>query len=352
MSLQPTPINKAVAEPTPDATPKRKLVPGWAKLTLKFVVTLLLVWWIVTQVEWNGFVDNLQHYSWGLIAATVFLWLTMLFTSVWKWDLLLGVHGLKYPYWLLYKWYMIAAFFNQFLPSMIGGDGYRIYKTLGNGKHRACAVLPVFIERATGLSSLLVMGTIGAGLDYAASGNTLSYWSLVVGCAWAVGMVVGGVCWFGGWFNKLAELKFCPSPIRSLIKHGDDYNRQPWAVIWSILLSFAFHAQRIVIFWLLVWGLGVEVTFNQIAVVAAATMVIGMLPISLGGWGLVDGSFMVLMGFYGVSPEAGLTATLMSRVTVVWVAIIGGVMYAVDKGKPEHGAVLSSQGSPATGDRP
>lgn len=340
MNMQPQTIETQT--PSAPADPaKRGRIPGWAKLTLKFVVTALLVGWIVTQVEWDSFIDNLDKYTWGPIVVVVLLWWAMLFPSVWKWQILLRVHGLKYPFWLLHKWYIVAAFFNQFLPSMIGGDGYRIYKTLGNGKHRACAVLPVFVERATGLSALLIMGTVGAGLDYAASGNTLSYWSLVVGLVWAAGMAVGGVCWFAGWFNKVAELKFCPSAVRSLIRHADDYNRQLGKVAWTLVLSFWFHAMRIVIFWLLVRGLGYEVTFGQVAVVAAATMVIGMLPISLGGWGLVDGSFMVLMGYYGVSPEAGLTATLMSRVTVVWVAILGGLIYAVDRGKPEHGKVVS-----------
>ena len=107
-----------------------------------------------------------------------------------------------------------------------------------------------------------------------------------------------------------------------------------------MVLSFWFHAMRIMIFWLLVRGLGYEVTFSQVAVVAAATMVIGMLPISLGGWGLVDGAFIVLMEMYDVPKEAGLTAQLMSRVTVAWVAIWGGVWLAVDRGQPESGAVI------------
>ncbi len=345
MSFQPRPIDETVVElEVPAATePKRGRISDWLKLTLKFVVTTLLIGWIVTQVEWNDFIENMKHYTWGPIAVVVFLWWAMLLPSVWKWQMLLRVHGLKYGFWLLYKWYMVAAFFNQFLPSMIGGDGYRIYQTLGNGKHRACAVLPVFVERATGLSALLIMGTIGAGLDYAASGNEFSFWSLIVGLGWVAGMVVGGVCWFAGWFNKVAQLKFCPSPVRSLIRHADDYNRQFGKVVWSLVLSFWFHVMRILIFWLLVRGVGFDVSFSQVAVVAAATMVIGMLPISLGGWGLVDGSFMVMMGFYGVSPEAGLTATLMSRVTVVWVAIIGGILLAMDRGKPDHGSVVEVQ---------
>ncbi|MEM9417730.1 MAG: lysylphosphatidylglycerol synthase transmembrane domain-containing protein [Planctomycetota bacterium] len=346
MNAEPQSIDEAAEE---TSAPKAQPLKKWLKLGLKFVVTSVLVGWIVTQVEWDGFVENLDRYTWGAIAVVVLLWWAMLFPSVWKWQMLLRVHSLKYRFWLLYKWYVIAAFFNQFLPSMIGGDGYRIYQTLGNGKHRACAVLPVFVERATGLSALLIMGTIGAGLDYAASGNELSFWSLIVGVCWAAGMGVAGVCWFAGWFGKVAEMKYCPSPVRSLVLYADDYNRQFWTVIWAMLLSFWFHVMRILIFWLLVRGLGYDVTFSQIAVVAAATMVIGMLPISLGGWGLVDGAFIVLMEMYDVPKEAGLTAQLMSRVTVAWVAIWGGVWLAVDRGQPERGAVIepSAEGDDA-----
>ncbi|MEM6855578.1 MAG: hypothetical protein AAF593_14320, partial [Planctomycetota bacterium] len=69
---------------------------GWLKLALKFVVTSVLVGWIVTQVEWDGFVENLDRYTWVSIVVVVLLWWAMLFPSVWKWQMLLRVHGLKY----------------------------------------------------------------------------------------------------------------------------------------------------------------------------------------------------------------------------------------------------------------
>ena len=101
---------------------------------IKLVVTVGLIGWILTQVDWAEFWAHLVSFQWWVIAVVMVIWAVALSVSVIKWQQLLRVHGLYYPLGLLHRWYFISYFLSQFLPSIIGGDAFRIYKTLQNGQ--------------------------------------------------------------------------------------------------------------------------------------------------------------------------------------------------------------------------
>lgn len=300
-----------------------------AWLLVRMAVTSGLLLWIAVSVDWDDFRQRLLLLPPAIIGLVLTIRLCGLFLSSWKWQVLLRVHALTYPYGTLTRWYAIGHFLSQFLPSMIGGDGYRVYKTLGNGRHRACAVLPVFVERASGLLALLFTGTIAALLDWSRSANALSGWVSVVAIALAAGALVGVLLVAAlNLVGRVLDWKRCPSAVRSLARHAGDYARHPREIVIATGISFVFQGSRIATFWLLLVGLGQDVGFAQVAVVTAVTTVIGMLPFSLGGIGLVDGSFIVLMTFHGVPEEAGLTVMLITRATALPMAMAGGLLYA------------------------
>lgn len=330
------------------ADPRGKSLKKRAWFFIKLVVTVGLIGWILTQVDWVDFWNNLISFQWWVITVVMVIWVVALSVSVMKWQQLLRVHGLYYPLGLLHRWYFISYFLSQFLPSMIGGDAFRIYKTLGNGKHRACAVLPVFVERASGLLALLILGAVSALVDWWITGNEFSYWATVVSAIGAGASVLGLIVVGGLRLDRrFVAWKRCPSALRSLHAHSADYFTHPRQIIIAAVISFVFHAMRVLVYWLFLFGLSGGDTewalpsFYAVAVVTAAMTVIGMLPISLGGYGLVDGSFMALMAFYGVPTEAGLTVMLMSRVTALPLAVLGGVLYSLDKSDSDVAATRS-----------
>ena len=274
----------------------------WAKL----LVTLGLLGFILTKVDWPQFWASLQGLEWWVIVAVLWIWAVALTLSVMKWQALLLVHGLYYPLGLLHRWYLISYFLSQFLPSMIGGDAFRIYKTLQNGKHRVCAVLPVFVERASGLSALLALGAVCAVIDWLLHRQTFSGWAAVVGVSGGViGLTMLAVAALLRLDRRLIGWPRTPSPIRSLLIHTGAYLNHPRQLLTAAWISFAFHGLRVMVYWLFLYGLGYPLPFTQVAIVTAATTVIGMLPISLGGFGLVDGSLIGLLYLYGVPTEAG-----------------------------------------------
>ena len=71
------------------------------------------------------------------LAAGAALVVVALLVSAWKWQLLLLAQGIEVPIPALFSSYLIGLFFNNFLPSNIGGDVLRVHDVARRTGHRA-----------------------------------------------------------------------------------------------------------------------------------------------------------------------------------------------------------------------
>ena len=100
-------------------------------------------------------------------------------------------------------------------------------------------------------------------------------------------------------------------------------------------LSFAFHLSRVAYFWLLILAIGVSVYPVELTVALLAVEIAAILPISIGGLGVMEGSFVYVMSGFGLSSEVGLASMLMVRVLTFSCALIGALLYLAEgKTKP------------------
>lgn len=338
------------AAPAPAAKKRRRL---WL-LPIKIAVTVALCWWIFAKVDWPTFWKTIADANLWLILLILPLRMLCVTISAIKWKLLLKVHGVTYPLGKLHGWYLVSLFISQFLPSMIGGDSYRVYRTYRNPKARMVSVLAVFAERVTGMLMLLAMGFVAAIFVYLQTRDKLAGIIIVLGM---VGIVIGGLSLLvmlrGRGLNRVAEWKYCPGLLHSVIEHSRDYLTHPREMNYSWLCSFLFHGLRVVILWLVVYCLGVASNPAELTLAVVAVSVIGMLPISLGGLGLMEGSFAYVMHRYGLPIEVGVAAMLLMRVLLLPMCAIGGVFFMLER-KDETGRLtdlpaVESQASPEPG---
>ena len=105
----------------------------------------------------------------------------MVLASAVRWGLLLRAQHVRLPYSFLTQSFLVATFFNNFLPSNIGGDVVRITDTAKAAGSKTLATTVVLIDRGIGLLGLALMAATGASLMH----------------RMAVGPVGPGVLWAG-----------------------------------------------------------------------------------------------------------------------------------------------------------
>lgn len=324
---------KDKAEATPAASRRKKRLIIAAKL----IVTLLLCGVLIWNADWGGVVDALSDISIPLMLSAFVLMMLSVTISAYKWRVLLDIHGIQYRFNLLHRYYFIAVFFNNFLPTSIGGDGYRIYRTLGNSRSKSSAVIAVFVERLTGILALLLIGYICAILVFIDQREALSRFIVVGGTvSLAVALPLMMIGWRFGWFGRMLNSQRLPKVLKSTLEHVTDYMRNPDKSANMILVSFLFQIHNSIAFYLLlVYGVGAEITIPQLFVVLTLMNLISILPISINGIGVVDGSFIYLVGLYGVPYDAALGVMLVNRVLLVVISIIGAALYFSERSQRE-----------------
>lgn len=324
------------ADRTADNRARRRLITAG-----KLAVTSLLCWLIVDLIDWTAFWATVSNARYGLIALVFLLALLGVVVSAWKWQVLLRGQGISYPFADLTRWYVIAAFFNTFLPTNIGGDGYRLFMTYGNPKGRARAVSAILLERLTGVLTLGFMGYVAALIVWLNSVNPLAGSLVLIGTIAGLVALTGLLLiWQFGrrdWLKRIGPLH---SLITKLTDALADWQGQTGRMVAVMALSFLFHLLRLFFVWLLILALGTSVNPIELTVAIFAVEVAAMLPISIGGFGVMEGSFVYVMGAFGLDHEAGLASVLMLRVLTLGIGLLGALLYLIE-GKPGR-AVLEA----------
>ena len=102
---------------------------------VKIVVSVGLLYVLFSRVDVGAAVDRRaarRRSPW--LAGALVLYFVMVLVSAWRWGLLLRAQHVRLPFGFLTQSFLVATFFNNFLPSNIGGDVIRITDTAKTGR--------------------------------------------------------------------------------------------------------------------------------------------------------------------------------------------------------------------------
>ena len=170
---------------------------------VKIAVSAGLIAALVWSVDWKEIYSQANE----LNPAPAFIAVLMLSlqypVSAWKWQQSLKLHGVEYPLGYLLRVLCIAFFFNNFLPSAIGGDAYRAYRTFEHADRPAYPISAIIVERIIGLVVLVLLGYLSA-IALVATGALLYKQILILASA-ALGALVllFLIAWRAGFLAKI-----------------------------------------------------------------------------------------------------------------------------------------------------
>jgi uncharacterized membrane protein YbhN (UPF0104 family) len=334
--------SEAQALERPSFSIKRWLIGG-----AKLAVTLGLCWLIIGWIDWPLFLTTLQNAQYGLMVIVFVVASADIVVSAWKWRILLLGHGIDFRLADLSRWYFTAAFFNAFLPTNIGGDGYRLLKTYDNPRGKARAFGALLLERITGIITLGGLGYLAALIVWWRTGNALAGSLAVIGTVSGIGtLTMLLLIWRVGLIGPLGRIRILRTIVDKSAEVISDWRGQTGRMAAVMALSLAFHVIRIGFIWLLIYALGTSVDSVELTVALFAVEVAAMIPISIGGIGVMEGSFVYVMSSFGLNSEAGLAAMLVLRALTLILALIGAVLYlAEDKVRPVPAKLSNAKSS-------
>jgi glycosyltransferase 2 family protein len=317
--------------PAPSAPPAPATWRRRLGFVLRLGATLALCGWIVWAVDWAEVGQHLRGAHLGLLLLTILLRPLGTWFSALKWQLLLASRDRHYPMRQLLRWYLAAMFLGHFLPTSIGGDAYRVYRTMKSGANTGRALSAVLVERLTGILALALIGWAAAvvlaaqtQLPLAREVAWLTTLGLALGCFGFVILLRLRL------LNRLHGVRLLAKPLGAIQAMLADFSRHRARMMAVMGLSFAFHLNRILVIWITLWALSTPLSFIAVALTSAIVEAAGLLPISLGGLGVIEASFMLVSAQFGLAAEAGFATALLLRIMLLPTLFIGGYCYLYD----------------------
>ena len=122
---------------------------------MKLSISVVLIYWILRGTELGEIWSAINAANLPLVLVAFLLHFVGFYISALRWRLLLKTQGVKSSVPFLIQSYMVSVFFNNLLPSTVGGDAIRVYDSWRLGKNKANALAVVFVDRFLGLVALM-----------------------------------------------------------------------------------------------------------------------------------------------------------------------------------------------------
>lgn len=297
---------------------------------IKIIVSALLIGILVWNLDGSEFMSAFSRMDPALTTiAFVLLWLQYPLSAL-KWQKSLKLHGVSYSFGALLRLHCVAFFFNNFLPTSIGGDAYRSYRTMGNARRPAHAVSAVVLERIIGLCSLVFLGYL-ATLSLLAEGKILHHEPVL--SAVIAGFVLIVLTWLF-WktrshekiFHRLKLIK----RLEPVIDSARVINENRGHFLGLVAYSVFYQAVAIYTISLLFAATSIGGSIAESGFVAAAAGIAGVLPISINGIGVMEGFFVVSALETGLPYGEAVLVALFLRAFMFLASIVFGLFYALE----------------------
>ena len=304
---------------------------------LRVLVSFALIFYVFYKAGLTELIETLKCVDFFFLGLAFAITPVLIFLSSWKWQILLSAQGIKVSLSRLFALYLVGIFFNNVMPSSVGGDIIRAYE-LGKYTHKkAESMASIFMERFTGLTVLIFIALIAFLVQVRSFGDarlTIVMGIVVVGYVSAFPLILDQR--IIAFIHKKVRVRILKKLMDKLLKVQSaimDYKGKNRALGIAMIISFFFYIAAVVNVYLGCLAFGVHIPLSKLFIGVPIILVISMIPITIGGIGLSEWAYFFIFTKLGVAGSLGLSVALLMRVKAVAFGFLGGVLYSTITGK-------------------
>jgi len=329
---------------------------------LRFAIAGAALYWAFKPQEQGPGISDTFNLLKGItpvvIVAAILLWLANQVIFVSRWKLLLQVQSIHIGFWPALRLHFLGIFYNNCLPSAVGGDLLRAWYVTNHTEKKLEAALSVFVDRFVGISGMILMAAVCYWLipvEGQQAGQQLSlkldlldkmaqYWPVLVLVMLVIAAVLGGIA-----LNSRARallvksFRFFRDKGLALIgrvhKAMVVYYRHKIALVFALGLTFLCQSAVIVGMWLVGRDLGIQCPAKYYFVFFPLAWMIGALPISVGGLGIWEGVLILLFAGVSVERDQAQALALVHRALWLFGSLPGVVIHLCGAHLPKEFSV-------------
>jgi uncharacterized membrane protein YbhN (UPF0104 family) len=247
----------------------------------------------------------------------------------WKWWLLVRGRAAAVSLWAAIRAYYLASFVGWFLPMTVGADAVRVGALAGEGRTTGL-VASVVLERAVGALAQAVLAAVSCGtmiaLGLGAEVGPAERWLLG-------GVVLAAFLAFPASFpvaRRTARLLAgggWRAGLRGLLDSYASYGSARGLVVAFFGLTLVEGIFPVVIHYVAGRALGLDPGWTFYVATVPLVFLVARLPVSLGGLGVLELSFVYLAGLLGMGRTDAFSIAVLAEGLVILSLLPGAFLY-------------------------
>ena len=322
-----TPVQGEVAPFPPRDAPTAN-VKRLALVAIKAVVSIGLIAVLATRLDYGRVLSYWRVLNgFWILGALGILFLEMCLLAGLRLKFMLASVEAPRPLRTTAQIALGGFFFEQVTIGFVGGDAIRLWLLRRTGMPFGRAIQALLLDRACGFASLVLLSLLGVqALLPLVEESVRNVIIVTLGAFIAAGLL--------GIAVVLVLTKLLPPTKLSAYWQRFGVSEHPISpVTLAIVLMLAIATQllNVLVFWMLGQSLGLPTALQQWFIVAPTVLLVSMMPISIGGWGVREGAMVVALHGFGISAEDALLPSVLFGLCAVLATVPGGILWVVNK---------------------
>jgi uncharacterized protein (TIRG00374 family) len=307
----------------------------WQSTTLRLLGSAVLLAAIFWFIPFSEVIEALKGVKLAYVAAA----LAVLLFTAWldALALLLPLHKVGVPgsQWTVFEVKMITRFYAQFLPSELMASAFKLHRLAAPTRQWGEVTAAMVFTRVVSALVFVLLGLVLWLIEMPTGPGRLVGFLLVGMAVGLLGMhfmiqsvittrsakrlfAMRGFAWIKGkFFDKVRSL--AQTTVTSYRLFGN-------TIYPVILLALVRHLMGIITFTFVALSLDLHISLLAIGWIRVVMYALLMLPISIAGIGVREGSFVILLPEYGVAPNDAVALSFLLFVVTLVSTSAGGLL--------------------------
>jgi hypothetical protein len=305
---------------------------------VKYIVSIGMILLILSKIDINDVIDAIKEAKIFMIGNGLLVMAFSMLIRSYKWRLLLKVQGVDVPLITIINFNYMSAFFNNMFLGSIGGDAFRVYRIIDYSKSRSGAASSVIMDRITGFCmAILLVLVFGIGfiLTYHSivSIRILLYLMISISIIIISMFLLFLLCIYMNNISVLNKISIVSENLKKLVISLWMYRYNSKVIIISMFLSLLYYVTQSIKVYYFALATNIEISIIPFFFITPLVGILRMMPISINGIGIQEGSFVFYLEKIGIAGPSALLVAIMTRVSVLIFSLIGGVLFLIHNGE-------------------
>ncbi|MFH1381064.1 MAG: lysylphosphatidylglycerol synthase transmembrane domain-containing protein [Candidatus Omnitrophota bacterium] len=297
---------------------------------LRLVVSIGLIVFLVWSMRGNlpHVLKALASMNYVFFAFAIVLFMVNVVLLSLRLNLLFGAEGLKISFGRVVQLTYVGYFFNNVMPSAVGGDIVKAYYANKSTNQTAKSFIAVFMDRFIGFFSFILIALFALLWSW---GNiditikkivfTFAFFGFIIFLAALNASVAKPI------LKLLSRLHLWKigEKLSKVYKAVHEYRNKKGVMLGVVLISLICQVIYFLIVYILSKSLNINLALKMIFLFMPIVSIVSLLP-SLGGLGLREGAIVALFGSI-IGNDNAFSISILLLMTLFAISIIGAFIY-------------------------